>query len=147
MLELKSREELCFMALEYWWKICRKTDLCFQKWHEEISKFLPEYVRKSKNFWWDPFIQSWKYMSLKFTEELCVTIMKYDLKFEEALTCPFKIDMRNFTSFDPSTQKNLINLHFNGLLLNKVYVWEGVMFDGTKDWCKIWRKIYLRFLK
>ena len=45
-------------------------------------------------------------MSLKFTEELCVTIMKYDLKFEEALTCPFKIDMRNFTSFDPSTQKS-----------------------------------------
>ena len=45
-------------------------------------------------------------MSLKFTEELCVTAMKYDLKFEEALTCQFKIDMRNFTSFDPSTQKS-----------------------------------------
>ena len=45
-------------------------------------------------------------MSLKFTEELCVVTMKYDLKFEEALTCQFKIDTRNFTTFDPSTQKS-----------------------------------------
>ena len=41
-------------------------------------------------------------MSLKFTEELCVMIMKNDAKFEEELTC-FKIDMRNLTNFDPST--------------------------------------------
>ena len=35
-------------------------------------------------------------MSLKSTEELCV-------KFEEELTCHFKIDMKNLTNFDPST--------------------------------------------
>ena len=29
--------------------------------------------------------------------------MKNDTKTEEELTCPFKIDMRNFTNFDPST--------------------------------------------
>ena len=39
-------------------------------------------------------------MSLKFTEELCVTTMKNDAKFEEELTCRFKIDMKNLTNFD-----------------------------------------------
>ena len=29
--------------------------------------------------------------------------MKNDAKFEEKLTCNFKIDMRNLTNFDPST--------------------------------------------
>ena len=59
-------------------------------------------------------------MSLKFTEELCVMTMKNDAKFEEELTCRYKIDMRNLTNFDPSTQ-NLKNVHFNWLLLKKVY--------------------------
>ena len=27
-------------------------------------------------------------------------------EFEEELTCRFKIDMRNLTNFDPSTQKS-----------------------------------------
>ena len=53
----------------------------------------------------DPLIQSKKCMTLKFTEELlCVMAMKNDAKFEEKLTCRFKIDIRNLTNFDPSTQ-------------------------------------------
>ena len=42
-------------------------------------------------------------MRLKFSEELCVITMKNDAKFEEELTCRSKIDMKNFTNFDPST--------------------------------------------
>ena len=45
-------------------------------------------------------------MSLKFTGELCVIRMKNDAKFEEDLTCQFKIDMRNLTNFDQSTRKS-----------------------------------------
>ena len=45
--------------------------------------------------------------------------MKNDAKFEEELTCQFKIDM-NSMKFGPSTGKSQ-NLHFSGLLLNKVY--------------------------
>ena len=45
-------------------------------------------------------------MTLKFTEKLCVMTMKNDTKIEEELTCRFKIDMRNFTNFDPSTRKS-----------------------------------------
>ena len=42
-------------------------------------------------------------MSLKFTEKFYIMTMKNDAKFEEELTCQFKIDMRNLTKFDPST--------------------------------------------
>ena len=45
-------------------------------------------------------------MSLKFTGEFCVMAMKNDAKFEEELTCQFKIDMRNLMNFDPSTRKS-----------------------------------------
>ena len=46
--------------------------------------------------------------------------MKNDTKFEEELTCQFKIDMKNLTNFYPSTQKSQ-KIHFNRLLLAKVY--------------------------
>ena len=39
----------------------------------------------------DPFTQSRKYMSLNFTEVLCIMAMKNDAKFEEELICRFKI--------------------------------------------------------
>ena len=42
-------------------------------------------------------------MSLKFTGELCVMIVKNNAKIEEKLTDQFKIDMKNLTNFDPST--------------------------------------------
>ena len=45
---------------------------------------------------WDSLVQSWKYLSLKFTDEFCFMTMKNDAK----------TDMRNLTNFDPSTQKS-----------------------------------------
>ena len=70
------------------------------------GKFSPEHLKVSKlGFWWDPLIQSWKSMSLKFTEELSVKTIKNDTKFEEKLTCHFKDDMRNLTNFELSTWK------------------------------------------
>ena len=45
-------------------------------------------------------------MSLTFTGEFCVKILKNDAKFEEELTCQFKTDKRNLTNFDPSTRKS-----------------------------------------
>ena len=42
-------------------------------------------------------------MRLKFTEGLCIMRMKNDAKFEEELTCRFKIDMGNLINFDSST--------------------------------------------
>ena len=45
-------------------------------------------------------------MSLKIAGELYVMAITNDAKFEEELTCQFKIDMRNLTNFDPSTRKS-----------------------------------------
>ena len=45
-------------------------------------------------------------------------IMKNDAKFEIELTRHFKTDMRNLTNV---ALKNLKNVHFNGLILTKIY--------------------------
>ena len=89
------------------YKIWRGIDFSFQNWHKGFDKFWPEHSQVSKlKLWWDLFAQSRKCMTLKLTEELCVMTMKNDTKIEEELTCRFKIDMRNFTNFDPSTWKS-----------------------------------------
>ena len=75
--------------------------------NEEFGKFSPEHSKVSKlELWWGPFIQSRKCMSLKFTEELWLMIMKNDAKFEEEWTYHLKIDMRDLTYFDLSTWKS-----------------------------------------
>ena len=45
-------------------------------------------------------------MSLAFTGELCVMKMRNNGKFEDGLTCQFKIDVRNSTHFPASPQKS-----------------------------------------
>ena len=54
MLKLRKNRGIMFDGNEHWCKFWRKTDLCFQKWHDEIDKMSPEHVRKSKNcnFYW-----------------------------------------------------------------------------------------------
>ena len=48
MFELKKYRGVMFDGTEDWCKIWRKTDLCFQKWHEEFNKFWPEHSKISK---------------------------------------------------------------------------------------------------
>ena len=45
-------------------------------------------------------------MSSKFTEQLRVMTMENGTKYDEDLTCQFKIDMRNLRNFDPSPEKS-----------------------------------------
>ena len=45
-------------------------------------------------------------MSLKFTGTFFDMAMKNDTKFEEKLTCLFKINKKNLANFDPSTRKS-----------------------------------------
>ena len=47
--------------------------------------------------------------------------MKNDTKIEGELICCFKIDKKNLTNFDPSTQKSKKICTLNGLLLTRVY--------------------------
>ena len=75
-------EELC----KFW----RKTDQCFDKRNEKFGKFSPELLKVSKlELWWDPFVQSRKGMTIKFTYELCVMTMKNKAKFQEELASHF----------------------------------------------------------
>ena len=72
-------------------------------------------------------------------------------RFEEALTCRFKIGMSNLTNFDPRTWISKM-CSLMGCLWTKYIIFElknyrGVMFDGTENWCKIWRKNDLCFPK
>ena len=83
--------------------------LWFEKRIEKFGILSPENLKVSKlGVWWDPFVQSRKGMTLKFSEELCVMAMKNNAKFEEELTCHFKTDMRNLMNFDSSIQKSKI---------------------------------------
>ena len=127
MFELSKYRKVMFDGTHDWYKVWRKTDLWFQKCHEEFDKFSPEHLKVSKlGLLWHLFVQSWKYMRLKFTGDLCVMTIKNDTTSDEELTCQFKIDMRNLTNFDRSTQKSKKLLHSNGLLLTKV--------------CNVWAK-------
>ena len=95
------------MTLKSFPKFEKKTYLLFEKRLEKFGRFSPEHLKVSKlGLWWNPFVQSRKVMTLKFTEELCVITMKNNAKFEEELTCHFKNDMRNFMNFDLSTWKS-----------------------------------------
>ena len=87
LFELRKYRGVIFHGAKEWCKIWRKTDLWFGKWHGKFGKFSPDHLKVSKlGVWWDPFVQSRKFLSLKFTEELCVMTMKNDAKFEEELT-------------------------------------------------------------
>ena len=150
ILELKRHRGVIFYDTEEWCKIWRKFDLRFIKWHGEFGKFSPEYSKVSKlELWWDPFIQSRKCMSLKITEELCVLTIKKDAKFEEELTCGFKID-KEFDEFWPEHSKVLKTCTLMASFWPKYIVFElekyrGVINYDTEEWCKIWRKTDLCF--
>ena len=87
MFELKKYRGVNFLDTREWYKIWRKTDLWFGKWHEAFGKFLLEHTKVSKlGLLLGIFIRSKKCMSLKFTGKLCVIKMKNDTKFEKELT-------------------------------------------------------------
>ena len=105
MFELNKYRGVTFDGSEYWWKIWRKNDLCFQN------------MRNLAHFHQSMF------GSGVFTGEFCVMKMKNDAKFEDEMTCQFKIDLGIWRILT-WTLKKLKNLHFNGLLLTKVYnIW------------------------
>ena len=55
--DLKNDREVIFDDTEESCKIWRKTNMWFQKWHEEFGKFSPEHLKVSTFvLWWDPFV-------------------------------------------------------------------------------------------
>ena len=143
-----------FDCTEDWCKIWRQTDLYFLKWQEEFGKFSPQHVQKSKNL-----VFSWLLLS-KVENVRAWNLQGNYVSWEWRMTRNLKMNwLANskltwvFWWILSQALGNLKSLHFNGLLLTKVYyVWatnkyRGVMFDWTEDCCKIWRKTDLCFLK
>ena len=62
--------------------------------------------------------------------------MKNYAKFEEKLTCQFKIYMRNLITFDLSTRKSqictLMGCFWPKYIMFELNKYRGVMFDGTE---------------
>ena len=115
------------------------TGLWVGKLLEEYGKFFPGLSKLG--FWWEPLIPTWKSMSLKSTEALSVMTMKSCAKFEEELTCHFKgISLIwGIWRIFPRALESLINFHFNGFHLNKVYiVWTKKVQRSHLSWNWRW---------
>ena len=107
VFELKKYRGVIFHDAGEWCKIWRKSDLWFEKWHEEFGKLSLEHTKVSKlGLLLGPFLQSRKCVTLKFTRVLCAMKIKNDTKFGRKFTRLFKIGMKNLANFDPSTQKS-----------------------------------------
>ena len=89
-------------------------------------------------------------MSLKSTKDLSVMTMKNYTKFQEELTCHFKVDIRNLANFDPSTRKSKkiftsIGSFWAKYILFELKKYRGVIFHETEEGYKIWRGIDFSF--
>ena len=122
-----------------------KNDAKFEEklaWGLKFGKFSAEHLKVSKlGLRRGPFLQSRKCMNLRFTEEFCVMTMKNDTKFEEELTCHFKIDMSNLTNLTRALG-NLKNLRFNLLLWPTCIMFE---LKSTEELCLMTLKIDTKF--
>ena len=86
-------------------------------------------------------------LSLEYELKIYRGVMNHDNEEWYKIWRGIDLSFQNLTIWRISTRalKSLKNLHFNGLLLNKVYnVWakkaQRSMIHDTEEWCKIWRK-------
>ena len=116
-----------------------------KKWHEAFGKFSPENLKVSN---WDfdgIFCTKLKMYKLKIymgvmcrdNEEWCKIGRGIDLSFQNWLQ---KID-----NFWPRHSKVSEICTLTGSFWSKLKNYRAIMFDGTKDWRKIWRKTDLCF--
>ena len=118
---LKKYRGVIFHDTEEWYKIWKGINLSFQNWHEEFDKFWPEHSKVSTIFtlmgsFWTKYIlfELKKYREIIFHgSEEWYEIWRIDLLFQNW--------HEEFDKFWPehSSRKNF---HFNGLLLNEVYI-------------------------
>ena len=110
IFELKTYRGVILHNTEEWFKVWRKTDLPFEKWHEEFGKFSPEHSKVSKlGLWWVSNLQrsyvSWKWRIMQNLKRNGLVVSKLTWGIWRILTRAFG---------------SLKSLHFNGLLLSKV---------------------------
>ena len=133
-----------FGSTECWCNIWRETYLCFQKWHEEFSKFSPEHVWKSKNWNFDGILLS-KVENL-WAQNLQGSFVSWQWRMIQNLKRNWLVSSKltwGIWWILTRALENLKNLHFNGLLLTKVYnVWAK---KSTEELCLMALKIDAKF--
>ena len=118
-MSLENTEK--FDVTQNWSKVWRETGFFFQKLHKEFSKFSPEHLKVSKlGLWWHLFIQIWKFVSLKFTGELCIMTRKLMQKMVRNWLGSSKLTWGIWGILTREIE-NPKALHFNGMILTKVY--------------------------
>ena len=107
--------------------------MLFGKWHEESCKWSPEHSKVSKlGLWWEPFIQSRKCMSLKFTykchdsEERC--------KIWRGIDLPFQNWHDEYDEFRPEHSKVSKICTLLGSFLTKVYIVRAKKVQRSYVW-------------
>ena len=124
----KFRKIMC-KETEEWWKVWRGSDLLFQNWHKEFEKFWLDHTKFSivctlMGCFWS------KHVMFELNKYRGIQRIMYTEDTEEWWKIWWLIDLsfqnwhNQFDKFLSQVLKNLKNLHFNGLLLVKVYnVW------------------------
>ena len=88
----------------------------------------------------------------KSTENWCLMALIIDSKFEGKLTCAFKNDMRNLTSFNQSTIESLkiealMGSFYPKQKMHELNIYRWVMCHHNREWWKMWRGIDLSVQK
>ena len=124
-----------------WCKIRRKTDLLFQKFWPEGSKF------SKFPLWLVPLCKVNNVSHQNSTDELCAMTMKNDPTFEEESLQNWH---EKFDKFLPEHLKvskicALMGSFWTKYIMFELKKYRGVIYHGNKEWCKIWRRLDLSF--
>ena len=125
MSELSKCRGVTFNNTQDWCKIWRKTDLYFQKWHEEFGTSSLQHIWKTKNwdFYW---VLSFKVQNV-WAKNLHGSYVSWQWRMIQNLKRNWLVSSKltwGVWRLLIRALKNLKNLDFNGLLLTKLYnVW------------------------
>ena len=99
--------------------------MCFQKWHEKFSKFSPEHVQRFKN--WDFYWVVLSRVENVWAQNLQGSYVSWQWRMMQNLKRNWLVSSKltwGIWRILTRALENLKNLHFNELLLTKVYnVW------------------------
>ena len=129
----------------------RKIDLWFGKWHDEFGKFSSEHLKVSKLVL-SSFCSKYKMHELKIYRGIMGNDTKELWKVLRGIDLLFKNWHKEFDKFwlenlKVSKTYTLMGCFWPKYIMFELRKYRVVMFDGTQDWYKVWRKTDLCFQK
>ena len=132
-----GNEELC--------KVWRGIDLSVQNWPEEFDKFWPKHSKISRKCTFNRLllIKVNTISAKKSIEELFLTALNIDSKFDRKTTCAFKNGTRNLANFDQSLFGSLkigalIRSFYPKYKIYELRIYRGVLRHEKEEWSKLW---------